>query len=153
MIDVLITNEDDYLLNVFWRTYRTFTKGIVVLKKLLQRFEIPDLSVETAGFPSCTLAHYSTHVKRQVQIRVLQVLYDWVTRFYFDFNDEMVHILDKFIKEKLMTQHYWFNICKDIIAAMHQVSVIIQMSVYNYRRREKKFGNVNQGKRRFIIQN
>jgi hypothetical protein len=108
--------SDGILLKVFWYTYRTFTKPRVVLTKIIERFDVPPLNpaemytdkssstpmLDIATFSYIDETYFNTEIKRKIQEIVAQMLYEWVTKYYFDFDDKMVQQLENFVQNRLI---------------------------------------------------
>eukprot|EP01080_Neovahlkampfia_damariscottae_P010131 gene10131-2550_t len=88
MID-LLTLEEEFeprFLDTFLMTYRSFTTPEVLLKKLIEKYDVP------AQIPN----------EKIIQSKIGNILKTWLTRFFFlDWNQNMLFTLNNFIDSKL----------------------------------------------------
>lgn len=92
-----------------------------MLRKLIQRFDVPLLNLEEQQYPPLTVNYYETTVVYEVRRRVLEIIHNWVDKYYFDFDDEMVKTLSTFLDEQLKKFKYLTVIINEIKKAMHLV--------------------------------
>lgn len=102
---------DDFLLTVFWYTYRSFTNPKVILQKMIERFDVPPLACipEERTNDQHTRMHemyYNMEIKSRVQMKVGRILVQWVTDYFFDFDDDMVTELTQFCTTRLKPNGY-----------------------------------------------
>ncbi|KAH3743878.1 Ras guanine nucleotide exchange factor [Pelomyxa schiedti] len=94
-------SHDINLQKTFITTYRSFTTPEMFFKKLLQRFKlvIPRLP------PSVSVDEYIRHTVLPVQLRIINVLRQWVEISFFDISDDLVSNLRKFIETEMSEAH------------------------------------------------
>ncbi|KAL0482849.1 hypothetical protein AKO1_014141 [Acrasis kona] len=92
-------HTDRYLMKVMWWTYRNFTKPKVLLLKLIERFNVPNLDSDLRFYHPLERAYFDGELKRAIQLRVIEVLEEWVTYYFFDFDDLMVKTLRTFCEK------------------------------------------------------
>jgi len=112
--------NDDYWLRVFWFTYRTFAKPKVVLKKFIERFDVPPLN-DSLNYSYLEEHYYNVVLKRAIQEKVISLLYDWVQNYFFDFEDDMVEMLSAFCSGPLSQAEYK-GAAQEILDALKTVS-------------------------------
>jgi len=87
-------------------TYRSFTSAERLLAKLRQRFNVPAAKKDQ---------------KLPIQLRVVNLLYQWITDYWFDFTPKMQQLLSEFI-ETLPTS----------LAKKLQTAIDRQVCIYYY---------------------
>ena len=85
-------------LKTFLVTYRSFTTPDVLLEKLIERFNVPDLPTHTNS--TISDQEWKSQVL-QIKLRVGNVLRQWLADFIYDFNQNMLRKLQLFIDDKL----------------------------------------------------
>ncbi|KAL9658691.1 hypothetical protein ABK040_005847 [Willaertia magna] len=102
---------DKFLIDVFWWRYRSFVKPSVLLRKLMERFDVPGIqrnespreNSNTAGqYTFLDECYYHVEVKTMIQTTVGKMLYDWVKNYYFDFDDKMEKALTNFCNTRMI---------------------------------------------------
>ncbi|KAL0485952.1 RasGEF [Acrasis kona] len=95
--------ENKFLVKAFWYNYRSYLQPKLLLKKLLERFDVPPLSdpKNKIKAPYTSEAYYTLEVRRDIQLSVIQLLYHWVSYYLFDFDDEMIDKLTTFCTDRL----------------------------------------------------
>jgi hypothetical protein len=73
----------------------------VLLKKLLERFDIPFLDDPNRRYQLTEETFYNVEVRRDVQHRVSSMLLHWVSNYLFDFEETMLNELGQFSVTKL----------------------------------------------------
>jgi hypothetical protein len=87
---------NDFLVNAFWFNFRRFVKPQLLLKKLLERFDVPPLTDLRRKYLFSDESFYNLEVRRDIQHRVGEMLHHWVTNYLFDFDHVMAADLETF---------------------------------------------------------
>ncbi len=85
------------------------------MAKILQRYEVPKLDPYLYFTPTEEDYYYNSVVS-SIKETSLQMLYEWVTEYYFDFDDEMVTTLQNFCQKLKETS--FKSVALDILQAM-----------------------------------
>jgi len=93
---------DNYMIDVFFNTYRTFTSPRVVLEKLIQRFSVP--YPEGPDWATRTPFQYQfflSSIKLPIQVTICKLMQRWIENYLFDFDADMVEIFKDFVQYAL----------------------------------------------------
>lgn len=101
----LTTKLDDYWIRVFWFTYRSFTNPKIIVKKIIERFDVPPLN-DFINYSYMEETYYNVVLKRNIQEKVISILYEWIQNYYFDFDDEMCDNLSAFCNGPLSQSEF-----------------------------------------------
>ncbi|KAF0978870.1 hypothetical protein FDP41_001940 [Naegleria fowleri] len=86
-------NYDIHFLHTFMLTFRNFTDKETIFKKLEERFNYP---------PNCPPEEFATfkrEVLDKIRLRIINCIKYWIENFFvFDFDNEMMQILNRFIE-------------------------------------------------------
>jgi hypothetical protein len=82
-------NTDVRFMHAFLMTYLSFTNPKTLMNKLMERYNAPTSSLTPAEI-------------RRIQLRVCNVLKQWVTHYFDDFDQELIKALITFIDETLL---------------------------------------------------
>lgn len=94
------SNQDLKYVKTFLVTYRSFTTPEVLLMKMLERFDVPDIPPEHLA---STISDNEWQQQiLQIKLRVGNILKQWVHEFIYDFNQTMLRTLNMFIEDKLL---------------------------------------------------
>jgi hypothetical protein len=91
-----------FIRDVFLMTYRSFATVSDVLERLIDRYDVPQLTRLGHSQRSPPDRAYYDDVALAVRLKVFDVLEEWVDKYYFDFADDVVHAkLHRFAREKI----------------------------------------------------
>ncbi|KAJ3445578.1 ras guanine nucleotide exchange factor i-related [Anaeramoeba flamelloides] len=101
-----LTNEkksDTDFMKIFLMTCQSFTTPRKLLRKLLQRYNVPRGNL--------TLEKYQEK-KQKIQIKVCNVLISWIKDYFSDFNESLINEINNFIENAEKTNSHIMSIKK-----------------------------------------
>jgi hypothetical protein len=87
-----VPNKSD--MDAFIATYKTFTTPQKLVRKLIQRYNVPDQSHETPEEKE----HFNKMVVRTIQLRVCNLLKLLLTDYFADFDDPLLALVTVFVR-------------------------------------------------------
>lgn len=115
-------NGDPFFERVFWYTHRKLAKPIVILTKLLERFDLKDIAMDDPNYTILEKHYYNMSLKRSVQRKVLSVISNWIDISFFDWDDKMVSVLSEFCYNTLANSQEYESIAEVLIEKMSENS-------------------------------
>jgi hypothetical protein len=98
----MVDDQDIVLQKTFIVTYRSFTTPEMLFRKLLQRYamKVPHLP------PSVSREEYHKLFVLPVQLRIINVVKQWMESSFFDFSDALISKLRRFINDVLIADNH-----------------------------------------------
>jgi len=98
----MVDNQDIVLQKTFITTYRSFTTPEKLFRKLRQRYamKVPHLP------PSVSREEYHKLFVMPVQLRIINVLKQWMEMSFFDFSDQLIEKIRTFINTDLVNDNH-----------------------------------------------
>eukprot|EP00761_Pharyngomonas_kirbyi_P009972 gb/GECH01009990.1/.p1 GENE.gb/GECH01009990.1/~~gb/GECH01009990.1/.p1 ORF type:complete len:854 (+),score=250.42 gb/GECH01009990.1/:1-2562(+) len=93
------TAPEGKYMDTFLVTYRSFTTPDILLMKLMERWNVPETPEWEAQ-------------KDQIRLRVGNVIRHWLESYIFDWNQNMLRILNRFIEDQLFKDSSFKNLGK-----------------------------------------
>jgi hypothetical protein len=81
-------------LSTFLTTYNTFTTPLKLIRKLIQRYHVPERKFATQAEKD----NFQKMVVNMIQVRVCSILKLFVEDYYADLNEDVLNILQVFVK-------------------------------------------------------
>lgn len=106
-----LTDDESYdrkFQQTFITTYQSFCVPQQLLDKLMQRYRVPP-----------TLAQFDDKRRKAIQLRVAVVLKYWCDKYFFHFDDNLVHSLGNFLRDGLMHDGH-VDMAKALNAFIHK---------------------------------
>eukprot|EP01125_Pyxidicula_operculata_P009084 TRINITY_DN3004_c0_g1_i2.p1 TRINITY_DN3004_c0_g1~~TRINITY_DN3004_c0_g1_i2.p1 ORF type:complete len:700 (+),score=202.82 TRINITY_DN3004_c0_g1_i2:824-2923(+) len=101
LVKYLTSKPDMTFLKTFLTTYKSFSTPFILLKKLLQRYDTPDIpepnSTTNNGSsdnPNSNIVYVDQATAKSVQVRVVNAIIHWLEMSPQDWNKELVDNLD-----------------------------------------------------------